>query len=110
MEITDQVRQQIDREFAVAGDLVSLKNRLAQPATVNSRTPTTPKPKSDVIIKIATLMQPAAFVDVMSCRATDEIVLSCPGHRRQKLRYNVTCGRLLQMLPKRPPSEIVDFL
>src|SRR5215831_11839610 len=110
MEITDQVRQQSDGEFAVAGDLVSLENSLGQPATVNSRTPSISKPKSDVIIQIPPFMQPAAFVDVMSSRATDRIELPRPGHRRQELGYNVTGRRLLQMLPKRPPSEIVDFL
>ena len=72
--IARQIVEQCDEKIFVAGDKITLPQRIVQPTAVFVQLLAAvfvAQPVTDVIVKIILIVQPAAFGDLMAERAAD---------------------------------------
>ena len=108
--VRDQIGQQFPGRAIVADHQAARVDRVRGPEAVFPRLAALAEPEDGVVVQVARVAQPAAFVEMVAGGAVDRIVLAAPGHGRQELRHDEPIGRLLDMLAVGPPAEVVDLL
>lgn len=112
--IGDEIGEKFYEEFFVPVDEVSIPSSRGEPTAefVEVRlwfAFVAAQPEFRVIVQVAVVAQPAAFGEVESGSATDGVKLASVVDGWEKLCDDVAVERLLDVLAKAPPAEIVNL-
>src|SRR4030042_940901 len=91
----------------IHGHQIPCPESVGGPEAVRSRTAAPTKPEHRVVVEVFRLVQPAAFIEMMSRRTANRVVLSGPGDFRQEFGNHKYIGRALDMFSIGPPSEVI---
>lgn len=113
--IVNQTGKQAGDEFPVPVYEIAIPDGGSEPTAVfvemRSRfSVNATQPEAGVVVKITRIAQPAAFGQMVAHSATDGVVCAGVADGRKKLREDKAPRSLDQMLPERPPTEVVDLL
>src|SRR5579859_2095473 len=108
--ISDEIGQELFGQSKVAQDKAPCIERVGRPETVFSRLASFAKPESRVVLQVSGVMEPAAFVKMVTCGTVNGIKFAAPRDVGQKLCNNESIWCRLDMFSKRPPTKVVDLL